>query len=81
MPLGANWATRRAFWADRPVHEEALRKNLLSLETTKTRQGKHDLSFDLSEPERYRHDVPTADVHVLDAGHLRLTPKQRRLWD
>jgi pimeloyl-ACP methyl ester carboxylesterase len=24
--LGANWATRRAFWADRPAHEEALRK-------------------------------------------------------
>src|SRR5579859_606403 len=35
--LGANWATRRAFWADRPAHEEALRKNLLSLPTTKTR--------------------------------------------
>src|SRR5580698_9984508 len=30
--LGANWATRRAFWADRSGHEEALRKNLLSLE-------------------------------------------------
>ena len=29
--LGANWATRRAFWADRPAYEEALRKNLLSL--------------------------------------------------
>jgi pimeloyl-ACP methyl ester carboxylesterase len=27
--LGANWATRRAFCADRPAHEEALRKNLL----------------------------------------------------
>jgi pimeloyl-ACP methyl ester carboxylesterase len=35
--LGANWATRRAFWADRPAYEEALRKNLLSLATTKTR--------------------------------------------
>src|SRR5712672_1674333 len=32
--LGANWATRRAFWADRPAHEEALRKNLLSRATT-----------------------------------------------
>src|SRR3984885_4567047 len=32
--LGANWATRRAFWTDRPAHEEALRKNLLSLATT-----------------------------------------------
>src|SRR6202047_3087442 len=119
--LGANWATRRAFWLDRPAHEEALRKNLLSLATTKTRHigddpkvelydpdlwtdeyaflnapgqaqiqsdlfydyrtnvdaypkwqawlqktqpkllvlwGKHDLSFDLGEPERYRKDVP-----------------------
>jgi len=27
--LGANWATRREFWADRSTHEEALRKNLL----------------------------------------------------
>jgi len=32
--LGANWATRRAFWADRPAHEEALRKNLLSTSET-----------------------------------------------
>jgi pimeloyl-ACP methyl ester carboxylesterase len=136
--LGANWATRRAFWADRPAHEEALRKNLLSLATTKTRHigddprielydpdlwtdeytflnapgqaqiqsdlfydyrtnveayprwqawlqktqpkllvlwGKHDLSFDLGEPERYRKDVPKAEVHVLDAGHFALDTK------
>jgi pimeloyl-ACP methyl ester carboxylesterase len=136
--LGANWATRRAFWADRPAHEEALRKNLLSLATTKTRHigddpkielydpdlwtdeyaflnapgqaqiqsdlfydyrtnvdaypkwqawlqktqpkllvlwGKHDLSFDLREPERYRKDVPKAEVYVLDAGHFALDTK------
>jgi len=136
--LGANWATRRAFWADRPTYEEALRKNLLSLATTKTRHvgddpntelydpdlwtdeyaflnspgqaqiqsdlfydyrtnvesyprwqawlqknqprllvlwGKHDLSFDLGEPERYRKDVPTAEVHVLEAGHFALDTK------
>jgi pimeloyl-ACP methyl ester carboxylesterase len=136
--LGANWATRRAFWADRPAHEEALRKNLLSLETTKTRHvgddpnielydpdlwadeyaflnapgqaqiqsdlfydyrtnvesypkwqawlqktqprllvlwGKHDLSFDLGEPERYRKDVPKAEIHILDAGHFALDTK------
>ncbi len=34
--------------------------------------GKYDLSFDLSEPEAYRRDVPEADVHVLDAGHFAL---------
>jgi pimeloyl-ACP methyl ester carboxylesterase len=136
--LGANWATRRAFWADRPAHEEALRKNLLSLATTKTRHigddpnielydpdlwtaeytflnapgqaqiqsdlfydyrtnvgaypkwqawlqktqpkllvlwGKHDLSFDLGEPERYRKDVPKAEVYVLEAGHFALDTK------
>jgi pimeloyl-ACP methyl ester carboxylesterase len=136
--LGANWATRRAFWADRPAHEEALRKNLLSLATTKTRHvgddprtelydpdlwtdeyaflnspgqaqiqsdlfyddrtnvdaypkwqawlqktqpkllvlwGKHDLSFDLGEPERYRKHVSEAEVHVLDAGHFALDTK------
>ena len=136
--LGANWATRRAFWEDRPAHEAALRTNLLSLATTKTRHvgddpdvelydpdlwsdeyaflnapgqaeiqsdlfydyrtnveaypkwqawmqkaqpkllvlwGKHDLSFDLGEPERYRKDVPKAEVHVLEAGHFALDTK------
>lgn len=136
--LGANWATRRAFWSDRAANEEALRKNLLSLETTKTRHigddpavelydpdlwtdeyaflnspgqgqiqsdlfydyrnniaaypkwqawmqkvqprllviwGKHDLSFDLGEPDRYRADVPKAEIHVLDAGHFALDTK------
>jgi pimeloyl-ACP methyl ester carboxylesterase len=136
--LGANWATRRAFWADRPAYEEALRKNLLSLATTKTRHigddpnaelydpdlwtdeyaflnapgqaqiqsnlfydyrtnveaypkwqewmqktqpkllvlwGKHDLSFDLGEPERYCKDVPSAQVYILDAGHSALDTK------
>src|SRR6202451_2950253 len=34
--------------------------------------GKYDLSFDPGEPERYRQDVPTAEVHVLDAGHFAL---------
>ncbi len=136
--LGANWATRRAFWADRSAHEEALRENLLSLAVTKTRHvgndpntefydpdlwtdeyaflnspgqaqiqsdlfydyrtnvdaypkwqswmqktqppllviwGKYDLSFDPGEPERYRKDVPSAEVHILDAGHFALDTK------
>ena len=136
--LGANWATRRAFWADRSAREEDLRKNLLSMAATKTRHvgddpnvelydpdlwtdeyaflnspgqaqiqsdlfydyrtnvdsypkwqawmqktqpkllvlwGKHDLSFDPGEPERYRKDVPKAEVHVLDAGHFALDTK------
>jgi pimeloyl-ACP methyl ester carboxylesterase len=136
--LGANWITRRAFWADRPAHEAALQKNLLSLAVTKTRHvgddpnvelydpdlwtdeyaflnshgqaqiqsdlfydyrtnvdayptwqawmqktqphllviwGKHDLSFDPGEPERYRNDVPKAEVHILDAGHFALDTK------
>ena len=34
--------------------------------------GKYDLSFDLSEPEAYRRDVPDAHVHILDAGHFAL---------
>ena len=37
--------------------------------------GRHDLSFDLREPERYRNDVPRAQVHVLDAGHCALDTK------
>ena len=49
--LGANWATRRAFWADRPAYEEALRKNLLSLATTKTRHIGDDPNVELYDPD------------------------------
>ena len=140
--LGVNWATRRAFWTDRPTNEEALRKNLLSMAATKTRHvgddpevdlydpdlwtdeyaflnspgqaqiqsdlfydyrtnvenypkwqawmqknqpkllviwGKHDLSFDPGEPERYRKDVPKAQVYVLDAGHFALDTKADKI--
>ncbi len=136
--LGAIWKTRREFWADRVANETALRTNLLSLATTRTRHvgndpnldrydpdlwtdefyflsqphqaeiqsdlffdyrtnvdaypkwqawmrekqprllviwGKYDPSFDLGEPERYRQDVPNAEVHVLDAGHFALDTK------
>jgi pimeloyl-ACP methyl ester carboxylesterase len=34
--------------------------------------GRYDLSFDPSEPEAYRRDVPNAQVHLLDAGHFAL---------
>ena len=49
--LGANWATRRAFWDDRPAHEQALRKNLLSLATTKTRHVGDDPNVELYDPD------------------------------
>jgi pimeloyl-ACP methyl ester carboxylesterase len=133
--LGANWKTRRAFWADRAANEEALRVNLLSLETTRARHaggdpnverhdpdlwtdefyflnqpgqieiqtdlfydyqtnvesypkwqawmrekqprllviwGKYESSFDPSEPEAYKRDVPGAQVHIVDGGHFAL---------
>jgi pimeloyl-ACP methyl ester carboxylesterase len=136
--LGAIWKTRRAFWADRAANESALRTNLLSLATTKSRHvgsdpdvaqydpdlwtdesaflnqpgqvdiqtdlfydyrtnvesypkwqqwmrerhprllviwGKFDPSFDISEPDAYRRDVPDAEIHVLDAGHFALDTK------
>jgi len=133
--LGAIWKTRRAFWADRAANESALRANLLSLQTTRTRHvgsdpnverydpdlwtdefaflnqpgqveiqsdlfydyrtnvenyptwqawmrqkqprllviwGKYESSFDSSEPESYRRDVPKAEVHIVDGGHFAL---------
>jgi pimeloyl-ACP methyl ester carboxylesterase len=133
--LGANWKTRREFWANREANEAALRTNLLSLATTRTRHvgndpnierynpdlwtdefaflsqpgqadiqtdlfydyrtnvtayptwqawlrktqprllviwGKYELSFDPSEPEAYRRDVPKAEVHMVDGGHFAL---------
>jgi pimeloyl-ACP methyl ester carboxylesterase len=45
--LGASWATRRAFWADRPAHEKALRDNLMSLAATKTRHIGDDPKVEL----------------------------------
>src|SRR5439155_16283382 len=44
--LGANWKTRRAFWADRAANESALRTNLLSLATTRTRHIGNDPNVD-----------------------------------
>lgn len=34
--------------------------------------GKYDPSFDISEAEAYRADVPRAEVHILEAGHFAL---------
>jgi pimeloyl-ACP methyl ester carboxylesterase len=133
--LGANWKTRRAFWADRAANEDALRVNLLSLATARSRHvgddpnverhdpdlwtdefyflnqpgqveiqsdlfydyrtnvenypkwqawmqqkqprllviwGKYEASFDPSEPEAYRRDVPQAEIHIVDGGHFAL---------
>jgi pimeloyl-ACP methyl ester carboxylesterase len=34
--------------------------------------GKYESSFDPSEPEAYRRDVPNAEVHIVDGGHFAL---------
>src|SRR6202048_2831912 len=34
--------------------------------------GKYESSFDPSEPESYRRDVPNAEVHIVDGGHFAL---------
>ena len=133
--LGPGWKVRRAFWADRTGNEAALRKNLLSLETTRARHvgtdpdierydpdlwtdefaflcqpgqadiqadlfydyqrnveayprwqawmretqprmlvlwGRYDPSFQITEPDSYRRDVPRAEVRILDGGHFAL---------
>ena len=43
--------------------------------------GRYDLSFELSEPDRYRRDVPNALVHVLDAGHFALDTAADQIAD
>lgn len=50
--LGPLWETRKAFWADRPRHEAALRTNLLSFEATRLRHIGHT-----PHPERYDPDA------------------------
>src|SRR5947207_12615233 len=59
--LGANWKTRRAFWADRAANESALRTNLLSLATTRTRHVGNDPNV-----ERYDPDLWTDEVYFLN---------------
>jgi pimeloyl-ACP methyl ester carboxylesterase len=49
--LGANWKTRRAFWADRPANEEALRVNLLSLATARSRHVGDDPNVERHDPD------------------------------
>ena len=34
--------------------------------------GKYESSFDPSEPEAYRRDVPSAEIHIVDGGHFAL---------
>ena len=34
--------------------------------------GKYESSFDPGEPERYRKDVPKAEIHIVDGGHFAL---------
>jgi pimeloyl-ACP methyl ester carboxylesterase len=49
--LGANWKARRAFWADRAANESALRANLLSLSTTRTRHVGDDPNVEGYDPD------------------------------
>jgi pimeloyl-ACP methyl ester carboxylesterase len=41
--------------------------------------GKYDPSFDISEPEAYRQDIPGAEVHILEAGHFALDTEPDRI--
>jgi pimeloyl-ACP methyl ester carboxylesterase len=49
--LGANWKTRREFWKDRATNENALRTNLLSLQTTRTRHVGNDPNVEHYDPD------------------------------
>jgi pimeloyl-ACP methyl ester carboxylesterase len=49
--LGANWKTRRAFWADRAANESALRTNLLALAATRTRHVGNDPNVTRYDPD------------------------------
>ena len=60
--VGAIWVTRRAFWANRPAQEAALRENLLSWATTKARHLGDDPNL-----ERYDPDLWTDEYAFLNA--------------
>ena len=52
-----------------PAWQEWLRANQPPLLVA---WGRYDPSFLAAEAEAYRRDVPTAEVHLLDAGHFAL---------
>jgi pimeloyl-ACP methyl ester carboxylesterase len=49
--FGANWKTRREFWAHRKANESALRANLLSLSATRTRHVGNDPNVGRYDPD------------------------------
>jgi pimeloyl-ACP methyl ester carboxylesterase len=55
--LGENWKVRRAFWADRASNEAALRKNLLSLETTRARHVGTDPNIERYDPDLWTDEL------------------------
>ena len=55
--------------ASYPVWQEWMRRTQPRLLVV---WGKYDKSFQLSEAEAYRRDVPTAEVHIVDGGHFAL---------
>jgi pimeloyl-ACP methyl ester carboxylesterase len=58
--LTSLWTARRAFWANRAAHEEALRRNLLSLEAARQRHVGNDPNV-----ERYNPDLWTDEFAFL----------------
>lgn len=58
--LGPLWTARRAYWADRPANEAALRANLLSFEATRQRHIGTS-----PHPERYDPDLWTDEFAFL----------------
>lgn len=66
--LGPLWEPRRAYWADRPAHEAALRANLLSLAATRQRHVGTS-----PNPERYDPDLWTDEfAHLIRPGQMQI---------
>jgi pimeloyl-ACP methyl ester carboxylesterase len=59
--LGPLWGTRRAFWADRAGHEQALRENFFSAAATRQRHVGNT-----PEPDRYDPDLWTDELAFLN---------------
>ncbi len=55
--LGAAWEIRRAFWADREAHEQALQENFLSESATRNRHVGHDPDVSLYDPDLWTDEL------------------------
>ena len=77
--LGPNWKTRQ-FWTDRAAYESALRVNLLSLDTTRTRHVGDDPHVERYDADLWRAIVKCCVVRLCQAASCMIPSMKSFPW-